>query len=221
MAALTSKSVLALGLFDSVHAGHRYLLNKARQYAEALEAELRVLTFDDRFFANLGRRDKEVYLLDERLPLFRQLGYGEVTVLEPTKEFLAQSPEAFLSFVMTLNPVAIVAGSDYTFGYLGQGKMGDLKAYMAQKGIYVYEIDLQKYLKEKISTTKIKSLLEKGDIESANILLGDSYFVSGTVQKGRGVGTSIGIPTANITVPALKQLPLEGVYKTLTETDGA
>jgi riboflavin kinase/FMN adenylyltransferase len=88
---------------------------------------------------------------------------------------------------------------------------------MKAKGISVFEIDLQKYQKEKISTTKIKKLLDIGDIKQANLLLGDKYFITGTVQKGRGVGSGIGIPTANISVNNLKQLPKEGVYKTLTK----
>lgn len=220
MAALTNKSVLALGFFDSVHIGHRFLLNKAAAIATDFGAELRVLTFSDEFFANLGRKDKEVYLLQERIRLLTSLGFENITVLEPTKEFLAQSPEHFLDFLQKMKPVAIVAGKDYTYGYLGKGNMQSLSEYMSGIGIEVFEVDLQKYQKEKISTTKIKELLDKGDIEGANMLLGESFFVTGNVQKGRGVGKTIGIPTANISVPNLKQLPREGVYKTRTLADG-
>ncbi len=220
MAALINKSVLALGFFDSVHIGHRYLLQKASNIATKFGAKLQVLTFDDNFFTNLGRKDKEVYLLNERISLLCSLGYENITVLDPTKEFLAQSPKEFLDFLLKMNPIAIVAGNDYTYGYMGEGNMQSLNEYMATKGVEVFEVDLQKYLKEKISTTKIKRLLILGDIIGANVLLGDSFFVSGEVQKGRGVGKGIGIPTANISVSSTKQLPLEGVYKTKTLADG-
>lgn len=220
MAALINKRVLALGFFDSVHIGHRFLLNKAAAIAKEFGAELQVLTFNDDFFANLGRKDKEVYLLEERMCLLGSLGFDNITVLEPTKEFLAQSPEQFLGFLLKMKPAAIVAGKDYTYGYLGKGNMKSLYAYMSQMGIEVFEVDLQEYMKEKISSTKIKELLDKGDIKGANLLLGDSFFVTGKVQKGRGVGKTIGIPTANISVPNLKQLPREGVYKTRTLADG-
>ncbi|MFW5780601.1 MAG: riboflavin biosynthesis protein RibF [Bacillota bacterium] len=219
MAIVSDKRVLALGFFDSVHIGHRYLLSQAKKVAKKEKARLTVITFNDNFLKNLNRAEKEIYLLKERLKILKKLGYNDVIVLDPTKEFLSMSEDQFLEYILTLNPTAIVAGKDYTFGKMGKGNMAYLSGYMLNKNVKVIEINLQKVNLRKISTTHIKKLLSQGNIEKANCLLGENYFVSGRVTKGRGVGSRMGIPTANLTINEMKHIPLDGVYKTTTEVD--
>lgn len=220
MAVIKEKSVLALGFFDSIHKGHRYLLEKGRKIAERYLLDLTILTFNDDFLINLNRNDREVYLLEERLELLNKLGFCDVMVLNPTKDFLNQTEIEFMEYLLSFNPVAIIAGNDYTFGKHGKGNITVLKDYMLKRNIEVNEIDLQKFHKQKISSTVIKKLISDGKIERANQLLTERYFVSGIVVKGRGVGGTIGIPTANIELKFMKQLPKEGIYKTSTEVDG-
>lgn len=220
MANIKEKRVFALGFFDSIHIGHRYLLKKAEALAKENNALLTIFTFNDHFLPNLGRKDKEVYLLEERIHLLESLGYDDVFVVNPTKTFLKMTAQEFLNYLLSLNPIGIVAGSDYTFGQNGSGNMAIMQDFMKDKGVIVKKVDLQKFKNNKVSTTSIKKLLNKGDIEQANLLLGDKYFVTGTVIKGRGDGTKYGFPTANIAFNNIKQLPLEGLYKTSTEIDG-
>lgn len=220
MATINEKKVFALGFFDSIHIGHRYLIEKAKELANEYNSKLCIFTFNDNFLPNLERTDKEVYLLDERLEILNKLGYVDIFVFDPTKEFLAKSAEEFMQYLLALNPIAIVAGDDYTFGKNGSGNIKLMQKFMTSRGISVKNIDLKKFENNKVSTTRIKKLLDKGDVENANFLLGDKYFVTGTVIKGRGEGSKYGFPTANIAFHNIKHLPLQGLYKTKTKIDG-
>lgn len=213
------KNVLALGFFDSIHKGHRYLLQEANTYATEHNANLVVITFNDNFLKNLNRPFKEVYLLNERLHILNELGYHQVFVLDPTKEFLDQSQNEFMQYLLTLNPIAIVAGSDYTFGKNRQGNIDILTAFMNENKVEVRQINLLQEQGVKIASTDIKQLLTDGNITVSNELLGGNYFISGIVVKGRGAGGALGMPTANINVHPFKQIPKEGVYQTTTEID--
>ncbi len=213
------KNVLALGFFDSIHIGHRSLLQKARDFANQHNANLIVVTFNDNFFKNLNRPIKEVYLLNERLGILNALGYNQILVLDPTIEFLQQTEVEFMQYLLSLNPFAIVAGSDYTFGKNGQGSIKSLSKFMSKHKIRVKEIDLIKMQGTKVASTDIKMFLESGNIPKANELLQDKYFISGTVVKGRQKGGKLGMPTANINIHPFKQIPKDGVYKTITVVD--
>lgn len=214
-----AKTCLALGFFDSVHRGHRYLLQQGKAIAQQLDAKLTILTFNDDFLLNLGRKDKEIYLLEERIELLNNLGYQNIIVLNPTKEFLMKTEHEFMNYLLSLNPVAIIAGNDYTFGYAGKGNINTLSNFFNSNCVKVFEIDLQKFYNSKISTSQIKKLLTEGHIQKANKLLGSEYYISGTVVKGRGIGATIGIPTANIEINRMKHVPAQGIYQTVTEVD--
>ena len=219
MADLAKKRVLALGFFDGIHIGHRYLLQKAKALAEKSGSKMTVVTFNDSFLTNLGKSEKEIFLLKEREKILKMLGYRDIIALNPTKEFLSKSKDEFLEYLLSLNPYAVVAGKDYAFGKMAKGNTVYLEKYMREKGVKTVLVNLQKYKLKKISTSNIKRLIAEGRIELANKLLGDAYFIEGKVIKGRGIGSSLGIPTANILIDPMKLVPLEGVYKTKTEID--
>lgn len=220
MANINSSTALSLGFFDSIHRGHRYLLQVGKKIASYYNAEFTVMTFDDNFNTALGREEKEVYLLSERLEILKSLGYDKIVVFESSTDFLNMDAEKFLRYLLTYNPIAIIAGNDYTFGKGAKGDIGLLKSFMKEHNVNVAEVDLLNYYNSKISTSRIKRFLLKGEIAKANKLLGDRYFVSGTVTKGKGLGNKLGIPTANIVAPKLKFLPKDGVYKTSVQVDG-
>lgn len=204
--------VLALGYFDAIHRGHRMLLEKAEKIAKDCDSQLLVCTFSDAFYQNLGIVSKEVFLLSERKKILSGLGYQNLLILDTSKEFFNQTKEEFLQYLLQLNPSAIVVGSDYRFGKNASGTIDDLNSFFCSKNVKIEISDLLYEDGEKISTTRIKKLLQQGYVEKAKHLLGFEYFLTGFVKKGRQIGTKLGFPTANIDISSHKLSPKEGVY---------
>lgn len=220
---MRSNSVIALGFFDSIHCGHRFLLNEGRKLSQKYGTDLGVITFDDNFLSNLpnGKKNcKEVFLLDERLSILREMGINNVEIIDTDNGFLSKTAEQFAEYVSSFMPKAIVCGADYTFGKFASGNASFLKAFFAKRYVEVKIVDLLIESGKKTSTSDIKNLLSGGNIIEANRLMGHNYFLDGIVSEGRHVGNELGIPTANIICTDKKLLPLCGVYSTLVTVDG-
>lgn len=211
--------VYALGLFDSVHIAHRALIKDGKDLASSLNADFAVVTFPDEFYANLGLKRKEVYLLEERLTIFKELNVGAY-ILPSDKNFLKKTGIEFLRYISDLHPAGLILGSDYTFGNGAEGNAEFLKAYFSPMNVKVKILDLITYNSVKIATSKIAKLIKTGDIEAANRLLGGNFFLTGKVVSGSHYGRTFGVPTANIEVDKNKILPAEGVYSTRSLVDG-
>ena len=210
-----TKTVLALGYFDSVHKGHRVVLSEAKKLADELGAKLTVFTFKGNLKAALsGEKDKYVYGYKEREVLFRELGADDVFFAPVDFNFLSLGKLAFLNKMnKKYSIVGYVCGEDYRFGKFGEGKVKDLAAYAESKKQRL--IVVPPVLTEdgrKISTTYIKRLLAAGDLKKANEMLGRPYSFTGVVKEGRKVGTEMGFPTANVIPDKEKQPVRDGVY---------
>lgn len=217
------KKVLALGFFDSIHLGHRALIEEAKEVARGLGAGTCVCTFDDAFFDLLtGCAVKEIYTLQERRKLLAELGVTCVKVFEASPARFSQSGEDFVNELFSEGDVAgIVCGEDYTFGAGASCDCGDLQRFCNDAGI-VFHVARTVTMEDgaKVSSSAIRKLLSNGDLPGANRLLGRAYFCAGTVVHGRGDGRKFGIPTANLDVLREKLLPAFGVYQTVTEAGG-
>lgn len=211
-----NKKVLALGFFDSIHIGHRYLLNEAQKEAAKRQDNVLVATFDDNFLSALGRNDEEIFLLNERQRILSSLGFNETLVLPSNEEFLSVSKKEFLDFLFEKNPSAIVVGKDYRFGKKAEGDVLYLGEYCKEKGISVIVVDLLDYGGEKVSSSTIRKLLKEGNVGVASEMLGGRFFYSGIVKSGRKQGRSIGFPTVNVDIPKNKICLRGGVYATKT-----
>lgn len=207
-------AVLALGYFDSVHRGHQKVINTARKCANDFGCALVVFTFDDNLKAVFSSTDnKMVYVKEERCVLLKKLGADQVVFAPVTKEFLSLSKKEFLDYLNeNFNVHGYVCGSDYRFGEKGSGDAIYLCEYAKQRQQTVLILDMEIYGEEKISTSMIKKLLTKGDIEKVNDLLGRPYSVSGEVFEDRKVGKRIGFPTVNIKLNDSKHRLKDGVY---------
>ena len=212
---LDNKVVIALGYFDSVHKGHRLVLDTAKRCAKKHGASFVVFTFDGNvksFFTN--QPDKSIYTSEERLQILNELGVDQVFFAPTTSEFLSLSKQEFLDFLCKkYNVVAYVSGEDYTFGKFGSGNVDFLREYASAHGQEYVVVDTLLSDAEKVSTTRVKSLLSKGDVKGANALLVRHYSVTGRVCHDRKVGKKLGFPTVNLHVDKHKFNILDGVYK--------
>ena len=213
MAPIGEKCVVALGFFDGVHLAHRRLIAHAEQIARAKGLRLAVFTFAaeaEGYKYTEGR----LYSTEEKLSLLASLGV-ELTVLADFSSLRDLSPEAFALDVLvkTLGAHIAVAGYNFRFGKGASGDAHTLLALMrASGGDAVIEAECTQG-GEAVSSTRIRRLLAQGKTEEADRLLVTPYFLEGTVESGRGMGRTWGIPTVNLPLPKGRTFLCEGVYR--------
>lgn len=212
-----TKRVIALGFFDGVHRAHGALLTRVRQRAEALGAVPCAFTFDCSPTARLtGRPVPLINSLEDRQWLMRRY-YGIREVLLGSFDQMVDMPwEDFITdyLIREHGAVHVVAGHDFRFGARGQGNPQRLREKCAQLGIgcdIISEIDLEGI---RISSTHIRTLLERGDMEEARAFLGHPHILSQRVSPGKHLGHTLGFPTVNLRFQPGVIVPAYGVYAT-------
>lgn len=212
-------ALIALGLFDGVHRGHRYLLKRAKALAEEMQLPFAVFTF--RSEGALQKNAAPIYSTENKLNILESIGADAVVLadFEKTKGISA-SDFINLSLIEDMNCRAAVCGEDFRFGSSAQGNADMLKSKLGACGRTVLVVDEQKAGNEKISTTRIKALLAAGSIPEANSLLGKPYFINGEVSHGNGFGKKLGFPTVNTDIPKDVFRIKTGVYLSFADIDG-
>ncbi len=197
--------VVAIGSFDGVHLGHRHLLAKARRLAEENGWPLLVYTFDPPtkvFVRGVGM----LSTLTEKLELLEEEGVDVVLAVPFDEDFASRTKDEFLDDLRQLGAVRVVVGADFGFGRGRGGGPVDLEEVAPTLTVPLLEL-----AGEPVKSTRIRELLETGDVESARHLLGRPYSARGLVMHGDGIGARLGFPTANIEPAANKVLP-RGVF---------
>ncbi|MGF1466944.1 MAG: bifunctional riboflavin kinase/FAD synthetase [Sandaracinaceae bacterium] len=210
-------AVVTPGNHDGVHLGHRALLEAARASAGSSASPRRVvvLTFDPHPLAVLApeRAPASLTTLARRQELLMALGADEVVVRTFDAAFARLSPEAFVegSLVRDLSARTVVIGPDFRFGRARAGDGGYLRTLGREHGFDVLEVPPVRVGDETVSSTRIRGLLEDGDVSRADQLLGRPHDVGARVVEGDGRGRTLGFRTANLACePVL--LPADGVY---------
>lgn len=222
----TDKKVVAtLGTFDGVHIGHQMIIQKLVDAAKELDAESLVLTFfpHPRMVLKQDHGIRLLNTLEEKQELLANLGLNNLVVQKFDMEFANLSAEEFVKQVLvdTFNISKIIIGYDHRFGKNRTADIHDLKHFGSIYGFEVEEISAQEIDHVSISSTKIRTALEEGNIALANEFLGHTYYFSGQVVHGKKLGRTLGFPTANFKVSAsYKMIPKNGVYVVESEIDG-
>jgi riboflavin kinase/FMN adenylyltransferase len=206
---------MALGFFDGVHKGHQRVIGEAIGRAREKGIKSAVMTFDPHPSLVLGGRKEEVFYitpLQQKLEILKAIGVDVCFIVRFTSEFARLTPEQFIQhFINELNVVHVTAGFDFSFGCFGKGNMQTMEEW--SKGTYsVTTIPKQEDGHEKISSTRIRSLLKEGDVEQVCRLLGRPFQIVGTVVNGDKRGRTIGFPTANVEPELGTFVPGRGVY---------
>ncbi|MCS6895970.1 MAG: riboflavin biosynthesis protein RibF [Bacteroidia bacterium] len=210
--------VLTMGVFDGIHAGHKYLLNRCVSLASELQTFVEVWIFHPHPRSVL--RDIQVPALttiEERIALLHEAGVGSVRLISFTKAFSTLSAEEFIvEWIQTLSaPRAVVIGYDHRFGRDREGSAELLKAV----GLHAEEISAYERDSGPVSSSQVRQLLMNGQIRSANELLGYPFTIRGVVRPGRGEARQLGVPTANIPYPESKVRVASGIYVGRVEMD--
>lgn len=219
--AVREATAVAVGVFDGVHRGHQALIHQLSTSDSQLSTLVVTLTAHPSFV--LGRRDSEYWLDDpqEHLRLLFEAGARYVAVLPFTREVAQRSAcEMARMLYDTLNMRSLLLGYDSRFGSKSNDDFGRLPQLAAELGFSLQRGDPFLIDDAPISSSRIRESLLQGDVEETAALLGRRYSVSGTVVHGRGVGRTLGFPTANVSLQGTrKMLPKEGVYAVMMRNE--
>lgn len=212
--AIPDPTAVTVGVFDGVHRGHQALISQLSSLHSSLSTLVVTLTSHPSFV--LGRRQSEYWLDDpeEHLRLLFNAGAKYVAVLPFTAEVAQLSACAMARLLFgQLNMRALLLGYDSRFG----SKQGDdfdrLPLLASELGFSLHRGEPYQVEGSPISSSRIRETLERGAVDETSALLGRPFAVAGAVQHGRGVGHTLGFPTANIDLSQTrKMLPKEGVY---------
>ena len=213
-----NKTIITIGTFDGVHLGHKVILARLNEIAKKTKYKSVLLTFSPHPRHVLQKDDQEMKLintLNEKQDLLEKAELDNLVVHEFTKEFSRIKSINFVRDILVekLNVHTLVIGYDHHFGRNREGSIPELKVLAELYDFSIEMISPQLFQDVTISSTKIRQLLEKGEIEKANHYLGYDFFINGKVVKGNGIGKTIGFPTANILIKnKWKLLPSDGVY---------
>ncbi len=216
-----AKTVLALGMFDGMHIGHKKLIETAVRLAKKEGLEAAVYTFSNHPQALFGAKVPRLCSNEERLAIMRRLGVERIELAPFTRELASLSPERFLDLLAEkMQPHTLVAGFSYTFGRNKSGNTEILTRLALKRGIGAAVIPPVSFANKPVSSTRIRELIEKGDVQNAQLMLGRTYTLSGEVVENSRIGRTIGFPTANILPDPSRALPADGVYISMARVGG-
>lgn len=210
--------VATIGFFDGVHLGHQFLLRHVRETARKNGMKSLVITFREHPSESLNREVKPqlITTYEERIGLIAENGIDYGYILDFNQEMARLTSNDFIRKYLykRLNVKILIIGYDHHFGSDTSNRFEAYQASGLKYGIDVQlapQFTLPHY--DHISSSTIRKLIQEGDMECANRLLGHPYSFNGTVITGHQIGRNIGFPTANINILGTnKVLPKEGVY---------
>ena len=208
------KYIYALGFFDGVHLGHQALIRECVTLAAQQKMRAAAVTFTSHPDAVVsGSAPWLINTEKDRQHLLRQFGADTVVELPFDEEMKHLCWRDFIRLLRSqYNAEGFVCGEDFRFGYQGEGNASLLQEYCKAAGLACMVVPEQQVTGIRVSSTYIRKLLEDGDMEQAVRFLGHAHVISGKVIPGRGLGHTIGIPTANLTIPEGIVCPQKGVY---------
>jgi riboflavin kinase/FMN adenylyltransferase len=218
---IDNKTAVAIGKFDGIHLGHKKLLDQILlQKKDGLKSV--IFTFDpspEEFFT--GKEIPQLFTRIEKREAFEEMGIDILLEFPLTAATAATDPEDFVRRILVgqLGADFIAAGTDVSFGDKGRGDQHLLRSLSKELGYELALIDKVRIDGEEVSSTRVRNRVADGDMPMVKRLLGYNYSVSGTVQHGRHIGHTIGVPTVNIIPPSNKLLPPYGVYSSKVYID--
>ena len=215
-----SETSVALGTFDGLHIGHIEVLNRMKHIAEEKGLKTFVYTFSNhpKEFLSPDQVPPKIMDIEEKVQIFTRIDLDYLALIRFDEDQNTYEPEDFIKQVLIdkLNMKHLTVGYDYRFGNKAKG---DINLLLSLSDKYGYACDIiQPIMRNdvRVSSSLIRELLKEGRIEEANYYLGRKHFIKGTVVRGKGVGHTLGFPTANLRIKDNISTIKPGVY--ITET---
>jgi riboflavin kinase/FMN adenylyltransferase len=204
-------NVVVIGVFDGVHKGHQSILDRAKEIADG--RKIVALTFDPHpttVFAP-DRAPTLLTTLADRVVLLKIHGADQVAVMKFDEKFAALLPEDFVNQILVkqLDAGDVIVGENFTYGHKAAGNVQTLKSHSEFK---VHVLALHSDDTESVSSTRIRTAITIGDVETARLLLSRPHRLDGVVVHGEARGREIGYPTANLGNLGGQTIPADGVY---------
>ncbi|MCH8522971.1 MAG: bifunctional riboflavin kinase/FAD synthetase [Balneolales bacterium] len=223
-----SNTVLTVGSFDGVHAGHRSIVQTVVEKAKKRKARSILVTFDPhpRDILNPGKDGvKLLTTLEERAAILNEIGIDQMVVIPFNRDFSLLTSTEFIRDVIykKIGVCEFVIGYDHQFGRNREGTIESLKQLAPELGFDVHVVQAHEVQEVTVSSTIVRKKLEQdGDIRLAKEFLGRCYMLKGTVIHGDKRGRLIGYPTANLKpVEKRKVIPKNGVYAVNVAIEGS
>lgn len=216
-------SAVTIGNFDGIHLGHQELIKTVLSYSEAMNLKSVVFSFVPHPVEFFGRNNefKTMFSINEKKYIIGRLGVDVLVQYPFDREFASLSPENFMSLLVEkTNCKVLVVGENYCFGKDRIGNIDTLKKLGEERGIKVVGIPRVKIHDVRVSSTRIRGLINYGDMEKVTRLLNKPYFAIGEVVHGDERGRLMNFPTINLEPPVKKLLPPDGVYFSRVLIDG-
>jgi len=206
--------VAAIGVFDGLHKGHTYILDKVIAKAKRLNVKSLLVSFNPhpRIFYK-KRFTGYITALEEKSRILEGTSLDYFWCMNFNKRLSSMSAETFINYISRyFNIRKIIVGEDFRFGYKAKSNINDLRIIGKKNDISILIIKKRRLKNLVIKSSLIRSLIKEHNFKSVRELLGRPYFISGLVKKGAAVGRKrLGIPTINLEVDD-KVLPPCGVY---------
>ena len=204
-------NLVVIGVFDGVHKGHQSILDRAKEIADG--RKIIALTFDPHpttVFAP-DRAPTLLTTLADRVVLLKIHGADQVAVMKFDEKFAALSPEDFVNKILIkqLEAGEVIVGENFTYGHKAAGNVESLKSHSEFK---VHALALHAEDTEPVSSTRIRTAITAGDVETARLLLSRPHRLDGVVVHGEARGREIGYPTANLGNLDGQTIPADGIY---------
>ena len=212
---------IAIGSFDGLHAGHRKLIEsviKENKYTPTIASfwphPREVLYNETRLRLDLP---------EEKLPILEELGIEQLVLIPFDKKLSKLSAESFIKDILIgqLQAKNISVGANFRFGFKRSGDINTIKKVTQDLDVKLKIISILEDSEGRISSSRVRDLLQKSDLKNAFRILKRPYSFTGKVVKGKGIGRSLGFPTANLEIDGRKFLPGEGVYAAWTNVESS
>jgi riboflavin kinase/FMN adenylyltransferase len=219
-------AVITIGTFDGVHQGHQQIIQQLLQEAKAIHGTAVLISFFPHPKQVVSLQKGPLFIIntpEEKYDLLHKQGIKHIVVVPFNKSFAEQSASSYIkNFLVDLfHPHTIIIGYDHRFGNNREGDFYLLEKESEKYGFKIKEIPEHILKNVTISSTKIRTALLAGDIDTAATYLGYLYFFSGKVIQGNQLGRTIGYPTANLEIEnEQKLIPANAVYAVNIEITG-
>ncbi|MGH2825771.1 MAG: bifunctional riboflavin kinase/FAD synthetase [Actinomycetota bacterium] len=215
LAPMKGGAAITVGTFDGLHLGHRALIAATIDSARATGGTSVLVTWDRHPLETLrpGTEPKVLTTPARKAELVEEVGIDALVVLPFDKEFSTWSPERFVTDVLVrLGARSVFVGDGWRFGHKRAGDVQLLQTMGAEHEFVTSGLELVEVDGEPVSSTRVRSAIAAGDMETAHVLLARPFDVDGVVLRGDRRGTGLGYPTANLMLDRSIAHPPRGVY---------